>query len=449
MTLTEGMLAVLRLAGWGVAIWAVLARSRAAALAMAAEARLREAQEQEEREAARAREAEQKAASLEVRRAQLEEQIESLRREHEAKLEHQQQINAAHLKAVEQKEQELRARMEELSEKLEKTFGSLAGEALDKSNRKFLELAQERFKPMGETLERAKEQLAQVTKHLDVSRQTTEGLREETERLVRALARPEVRGRYGEIQLRRIAEIAGMKSYCDYAEQDSVRSSDGKLLRPDMLVKLPGGRVIAVDAKAPLDAFLAAAQERDPDAQEKRLEQYAKRVAQHVSDLSGKGYWAHYADESVDFVVLFLPGDHFLDAALARKPELIEHAAQKNVIMASPATLIGLLRAVAVGWTQHRFAEQAQELIDLGRELHSRAQNAWQHLAKLGRQLDSSVDAYNDAIGSIDRRLNPTLRKFEELGARGKDDLPELPPVEVRSRDGTPLLDTPDRDEES
>lgn len=445
MSLTEVVLGIVALAGGGAAVWTLLLRGKAAARAAVAEARLAEAEGSSERERERALGAEEKVASLEARRVQLEAQVESLRREHAAALDHQRSLNAAQLQAVEQRERELRARMEELSEKLEKTFGALAGKALDQSNAKFLELAQERFGPMRETLGRAEKQLVELTKHLDVSRKTTEGLREETETLVRALSRPEVRGRYGEIQLRRVAEIAGMQPYCDYAEQDTVRGADGKLLRPDMVVWLPGGRVIAVDAKAPMDAFLAAAEQRDPDAQEEKFKLFARRVTQHVDDLSRKGYWAEY-EGSVDFVVLFLPGDHFLDAALAREPDLIERAAQKNVIMASPGTLIGLLRAVAVGWTQHEFAEQAGELIELGKELHGRAQNAWAHLATLGKRLDLSVDAYNDAVGSIEHRLTPTLRKFEELGARGKGELQELPPVDVKPRKGEILFEADERE---
>jgi DNA recombination protein RmuC len=224
-----------------------------------------------------------------------------------------------------------------------------------------------------------------------------------------------------------------MVSYCDFTEQTSTRDGEGKLLRPDMVVRLPNERVIAVDAKTNTYAYLEAVNARDAAEREQHLDRFATHVYDQAKKLSDKRYWAQF-EGSPEFVVMFVPGDHFIDAALARRSDLIEIAAQHNVILASPSTLIGLLRAVAVGWREHRLAEEAQALLRLGAELHERAATTFEHARKLGDALKTSVERYNSMAGSIDQRIRPTLRKFEEAGAKSGKSLAELPEVEVQAR---------------
>ncbi|TVS08858.1 MAG: DNA recombination protein RmuC, partial [Phycisphaerales bacterium] len=261
----------------------------------------------------------------------------------------------------------------------------------------------------------------------------SEQLRSETGKLARALSRPEVRGRYGEIQLRRVAELAGMVAYCDFAEQTSVRDTEGRLKRPDMVVKLPNECVIAVDAKCNIDPYVRAVDTSDEQEREQLLERFAHGIAEQAKKLAAKSYWSDY-EGGAEFVVMFVPGDQFLDAALARRSDLLEIAAQQGVILASPATLIGLLRAVAVGWAEQRLAEEARELRKLGSELHERASVALDHAAKLGQTIDRAVRQYNQFMGSVDSRLMPTLRKFEEAGAASGKSLPDPAEIEVRPK---------------
>ncbi|MBX3321784.1 MAG: DNA recombination protein RmuC [Phycisphaeraceae bacterium] len=353
----------------------------------------------------------------------------------------------------------LRQELERHEQRLRESFAALSNEALKSSlassREEFLAHAKPYFdaarqehanlvRPIGETLEKTRERLesieraraesfAALGKHIEMVSGASEGLRNETERLTRALSRPEVRGQYGEIQLRRVAELAGMVSYCDFTEQTSSRDGEGNLLRPDMVVRLPNERVIAVDAKTNTYAYLEAVNARDEAEREKHLDRFAGHVQDQTKKLSDKRYWAQF-DGAPEFVVMFVPGDHFIDAALARQPDLLETAAQRNVILASPSTLIGLLRAVAVGWREHRLAEEAQALLRLGAELHDRAATTFEHARKLGDSIRQSVDRYNSLVGSIDQRMLPTLRKFEDGGARSPKTLPELSGVEVQPR---------------
>ena len=283
----------------------------------------------------------------------------------------------------------------------------------------------EALKPIGETLAATRDRLLKLDERVAASAEAGAALREETARLTRALSRPEVRGQYGEIQLRRVAELAGMLSYCDFTEQTSVRDSEGSLLRPDMIVNLPSERVIAIDAKCNTYAYLEAVNAKDDAEREHHLDRFGKHVVEQAKKLGDKRYWAQW-DGSPEFVVMFVPGDHFVDAALSRKPDLIEVAAANNVVIASPSTLIGLLRAVAVGWREARLAEEAQELFELGRELHERAVVAFGHASSLGKAIQASVERYNKLVGSIDTRLVPTLTRFEEAGAKGAKPLPEV-----------------------
>ncbi len=273
-------------------------------------------------------------------------------------------------------------------------------------------------KPIGETLARTREQLTQLDERVKASSASNESLKEETARLTRALSRPEVRGQYGEIQLRRVAELAGMTSYCDFCEQFSQRDDEGNLQRPDMIVTLPNERVIVVDAKANINAYIEAVNAPTDEIREEQMQRFARHTFEQVKKLSDKKYWSMFDGKSAEFVVMFVPGDHFIDAALSRRPELLDVAAQQGVILASPSTLIGLLRAVAVGWREHALTEQAAELFELGKELHDRAATAFEHAGKLGDSIRQSVERYNRLVGSIDSRMMPTLKKFEDAGAK-------------------------------
>jgi DNA recombination protein RmuC len=248
-----------------------------------------------------------------------------------------------------------------------------------------------------------------------------------------------VRGRYGEMQLKRVAELAGMSAYCDFCEQDSTMDGDGNALRPDMLVKLPSGRVVVVDAKTNIRGYLDALQAGTTAEADGHLERFAKHVADQAAALARKQYWRQY-DGSPEFVVMFIPGDQFIDAALARQPEILESAARQGVILASPSTLIGLLRAVHVGYKEQKLAAAAEELKRLGVEFHDRAAVAFGHIADLGGLLERTVNKYNEFVGSYRSRLEPTLRKFEEEGAKSGKELPAAVEVTVRVREGQGLF---------
>jgi DNA recombination protein RmuC len=348
------------------------------------------------------------------------------------------------------------------------SFQSLAGEALRQSNEEFLRLAQTAFAaqrseaaaelekrkaavdaliaPVAKALEKTHQSLEQVGRDqaglraqvVEMS-QSNLALRGETSKLVQALRKPNVRGRYGEVQLERVVEVSGMKSYCDFTPQASQRDEEGKLTRPDLIVKLPNGRVVAIDAKMNVDAYLDALDAQTPAEAEQHLVRYAEGVMLQAQKLARKAYWTSF-DASPEFVVMFIPGDQLVDAALERRPELIEYAAERNVVIASPATLIGLLRAVHVGWRERNLSESAAELFELGRELHQRAATVLEHAAIVGDSIERARKSYNDFVGSIHSRLVPTLRRFEERDARSGKDLPALKTLEGETRRPEPLL---------
>jgi len=259
-------------------------------------------------------------------------------------------------------------------------------------------------------------------------------LRSETANLVKALRRPDVRGRWGEMQLRRVAELSGMIDRCDFTEQAAVTSA----LRPDMVVHLPAGREVVVDAKTPIDAYLSALEAPDDAQREEQFGRYVKHVRGKVDELSSKSYAAELG-RSVDFVVLFIPGESFLQAAIQRDPELLERAFNRNVVIATPSTLIALLKAVAAGWREEQVAENAKHIADLGQELHKRIGTAIEHLGRLGNAVESTVKHYNALVGSVESSVMPQTRKFEELGAKSQKELPvevkviETAPRELRS----------------
>ncbi len=472
----------------GLAAWLIAARQRLIASEAAARAMLAQLQQELERERAhgtralaeeRARYDElgstlqgvrEQASKLHVQIAELATQRdadgERLRDELRQKDELLEVERAGLRKQEQQLREEVQKRLSELNQKFASEFDALAARALKTANEEFLKRAEERLgaqqkqasgeielkrksiedlvRPIAETLTKTETKLAAIDKdridtaaairqQLESMSLSSASLREETGRLVKALREPQVRGRYGEIQLRRVAELAGMRAYCDFVEQDSTRDSEGNLLRPDMIVRLPNGRELAVDAKANLKPYLDAIESSDPADAEEHLRAFADGVAEQAGKLSKKGYWTQYAG-SPEFVVMFVPGDQFVDAALSRREDLLELAADRGVLLASPSTLIGLLRAVAVGYREQRLARNAEELRALGVEFHERAAVAMAHVGRLGAALNSAVERYNDFVGSYEKRLEPTLRKFAESGAAGSKQLPEVEAVVVRAR---------------
>ncbi len=257
-------------------------------------------------------------------------------------------------------------------------------------------------------------------------------LRQETGSLVSALKRPSTRGSWGEIQLRNVVEMAGMVAHCDFLEQSTIRTAEGSL-RPDMLVRLPGGKLVVVDAKVPLDAHLAALEARGEDERDLHAARHARQTRDHITRLASKGY-QRQLDCSPEFVVMFVPSDGIYQAALAHDPALIEYGVQQQVLMATPTTLIGLLWAVSYGWRQELIAQSAREIADSARELHRRVGRFVEPFAKVGRQLDSATSAYNEAVGSFDARVMPQLRRIEQAGAASEREVQAPAPLELTAR---------------
>lgn len=285
------------------------------------------------------------------------------------------------------------------------------------------------------------QQVADVRHHTDL-------LRRETAGLATALRRPQVRGQWGEMHLRRTVELAGMLDRCDFTEQTST-THDGRLLRPDLVVQLPGNRSLVVDSKVPLDAFLDAVGTTDEEEHRSHLARHARQVRSHVDALAAKGYWRSLPD-SPELVVLFLPAESFLSAALETDSRLLEHASARKVVLATPTSLIGLLRAISHGWTQQALAEQTREVHELGRTLHERIGKVGAHLDKLGRSLAGSVEAYNCAVGSLESRVLVTARQFHDLSLT-EEKLASPTPVTATPRPLTApellAVATPQRDE--
>jgi DNA recombination protein RmuC len=281
----------------------------------------------------------------------------------------------------------------------------------------------------------AQGELAQMLRQLGEGVGT---LRQETGNLVSALKRPSTRGSWGEIQLRNVVEMAGMVAHCDFLEQSTLATADGAL-RPDMLVRLPGEKLVVVDSKVPLDAYLSALEASDEEERERHLARHAKQTREHISKLAAKGY-SGQLDCTPEFVVMFVPSDGIYQAALAADPALIEHGVAQQVLLATPTTLIGLLWAVHYGWRQELIATSAREIADAARELHRRLGRFSEPLAKVGRQLDSAVGAFNEAVGSFDHRVAPQVRRIEALGGSSEREVQTPAPLESRARPLTARL---------
>jgi len=354
-------------------------------------------------------------------------------------------------------EQEREIAFEAANAQLTRAFSELANQSLKSNSESFLRLAEQNLgaqqekakrdlgerekaveslvKPIRDALQESKKQITELEKsrseaygsirtQLETMQLSQKSLTQETHNLVNALRRPEVRGRWGEITLRRLVELAGMVEHCDFQEQ--VHSAgEGQIVRPDMIVRMPDRRELVVDVKTPLDAYLEAA-EAQTDAQRKLgLERHARNVHAHIRMLASKAYWDQF-EESPEFVILFIPGDQFLSAALNEKPDLIEYALSKQIILATPTSLVALLKAVAYGWRQLSLADNAREIRALAEDLYGRLASFVGHMNRMGRQLASSVETYNKAVGSLERSVLPGARKFVELGVHEKKKMEKL-----------------------
>lgn len=337
----------------------------------------------------------------------------------------------ADLRTAELRVQETSTKLEALEnndDKIKDTFARMSSEALQRSSTQFLEMADSRFKlagaPLTETLTKVEDQLRAIekdragaqkalTQQIDFVRTTGEALKTETASLVNALRKPQARGRWGELQLRRCVEYAGMTDRCDFTEQTTVTTTDG-VLRPDLVVRLVGGKSVVVDSKVTLSAYLEAHEATDDNIREERLNAHAKHLRQHVDQLAAKAYWAQFSP-TPEFVLLFVPGEAFLAPALDRDPALLEDALAKGVHIVTPTSLVSALRTVAYTWQQDALAANAAQVFDLGRELYTRLGTMGGHVDKLGRQLTGAVNSYNDTVRSLESRVLVTARKLNDL----------------------------------
>jgi len=323
--------------------------------------------------------------------------------------------------------------------KLSETFQGLADASLRSTQTAFLSQSHAAMegavKPLGDSLTRLESQVRELERarekvfgSLDHQLQS---LARETLTLSNALRSPQARGRWGETTLRRAAELAGMVKNCDFSEQETCAGENGRI-RPDMIVRLPGGRLLAVDAKVPLTAYLDAMGATDENGRRAAIERHAAQVGEHVKQLGGKQYWAQF-QPAPELVVLFLPGDHFFSAALEINPALVEDAMARKVVIATPVTLISILKGIAYGWTQEQLAENAEEIRRVSKELYDRVQSVFEYYADTGRALERTVEAYNRSVGSWDSRLTPALRRLNELGI-GSDEPAGVEPVDIVTR---------------
>ncbi len=477
MTILSWVFLVLFAFAAAAAVWLLLQRQSALA-AVATERALKE------EAARRATDAETRLASLAERIAETERtlaeattdagvlrerlvQTEDRHREaFESQERHHAERIAAEKRALADARAEFDSRAAAMQDHFRKVIQSTAADALKQSTEQLLKLTESKIKdatdkagvdldarraavenlvkPIADTLKRTDEKLQQfdreraasvsaLTQQAASMTQAHEALRRETANLSNALRKPQVRGQWGEVQLRRVIELAGMRDYCDFAEQHASNDQDGTNQRPDVVVKMPGDRTVIIDAKANIGPYLEALDADTDAARETCMQRFAAGLADQVSKLSDKAYWKRF-DATPEFVVMFVPGDQFVDAALSRRPDLIESAASERVILASPSTLIGLLRAIYVGWREQHVSQRADELIRLGRELHERTAVVLGHAEGLGDALNKAVEKYNQFQRSMDTRIMPTLRRFEELDARSEKQLTDPPAIVTLAR---------------
>lgn len=359
---------------------------------------------------------------------------------------------------------------EKLTQAFRDSFSALSGQALRENNEEFLKLARENFTkqqqhvenrlgekekafseivaPIKDILKQTDAQLKKleqdrhqsygsISQFLQNMTDTQTQLQLETRNLVQALRRPEVRGQWGELTLKRLAELAGLVEYCDFFEQEQIDTSEGAL-RPDMIIRMPDQRDIVVDAKTPLDAYLSATEQNTAEERLTHLIRHARQVRERVKELAKKSYWSQFKN-TPDFVVLFIPGDQFLSAALEHDQNLLEDALRQKVILATPTSLVALLRAIAFGWRQQAATDNAEKIRQLGETISTRLATFIEHMARVGNSLDKSVEHFNKAVGSLERQVFPTARKFKELGIETKKQLVDLEPIEKSARQQTPI----------
>jgi DNA recombination protein RmuC len=388
------------------------------------------------------------------------------------RLEAELSVRNAEIEARDSAEVERETALALAEEKLRASFGRLANEQFRQHSETFLKLARENLgahherargelaarekaienivRPIREALDRTGSQLHELEKgrrhaqgalqaQIEAMAASQTELRAETRNLVNALRRPEVRGQWGEITLRRLVELAGMLEHCDFSVQ-SHRATENGSIRPDMLIRLPDNRVLVVDVKTPLDAYLQAMQAENEADRRTAFNRHASIVAERVRELSTKAYWRQF-DNTPEFVILFIPGDQFLSAALSQRPTLLDDALRQNIILATPTSLVALLKAVAYGWQQVTLAENAAEIRRLGTQLYERLNAFAAHVLQVGKSLGDSVKAYNRAIGSLERMVLPGARRFTELGVSPKQELTAVPPIEETPREATVLAD--------
>jgi DNA recombination protein RmuC len=371
------------------------------------------------------------------------------------------------VKTEEQLERERQASLDRAMERLQTNFDSVAGASLRSNSELFLRLAREHLgqhqqsalaaltqrekaietmlTPIREALGKTEQQILRIEKEraesfgslrtsLEAVTLGQQALQKETRTLVNALRRPEVRGQWGEMTLRRLAELAGMVEHCDFSEQVHVRTEEGSSLRPDMIIHMPDGRDLVVDVKTPLDAYLEAVDASTDEQRALALRRHAQALGERVRQLGAKSYWNQF-ETSPDFVILFIPGDQFLSAALAEQPNLLEDAIRQDVIIATPSSFVALLKTVAYGWRQTALAQNAETIRTLAEDLYKRLATFTGHLSRLGRNLGLSVDAFNSAVGSMERQVLPGARKFTELGVRPEKQIEPVDPIDKLARD--------------